>query len=1046
MDSSSEVNTELLTRILQQEVVAELGQQALEGGDVDQLMHDAAEAVADTLDNEYCKVLELLPGGDEVFLRQGVGWQDGYVGNATVPTDLDSQAGYTLISEEPIIVDDLGTESRFSGPDLLVDHDVISGISVIIGSVEEPWGVLGTHTTEHREFTDDDATFVQNVANVLAAAIDRTEKDTQLREREARLERYKEYTGRVLDAIDDVFYILDENGNLRRWNESLCEVTGNTGAEIESMHAPDLFDEATEDVADRIDEAFETGSTRVQADVLTSDGESVPYEFAGATLDDSEGNPVLVGIGRDITERKAREQELAKYEAIIETINDGIYVIDEDDRFTIVNEAYTELTGYAREELLGEHASLVVDEDMLDQATQLRQAMADGEVANPTLEGTIQTAGGDRVPVEATFAALPTSGERKRIGVVRDVTERKEQRRKLEESERRYRTLVEHFPNGAVGLFDENLEYTAVGGQLMDAADVAPEDRVGSSVYDIYPDEIVEEIEPYFHAALEGEANSFEAEYHDRYLFAHTLPIRNGDDEAFAGMLVVQDITDQKRVEKELRESEAKFRMLAENLEEIVWMTTADAEEFIYLNPAFEEVWGLDRESLYDDPLSFLDAVHEDDRERVRKAFSALPEDEFDDEFRIVRPDGEVRWVHARGNRVADEDGEMVPIVGIGEDITEQVEREAELERVLDLLEKTERIADVGGWEIDPKTQDVFWTDHIFDVLEVASDEEPPLDEALDMYHEDDQPVVESAVENALDSGDPFDVEVRLRTGSGEVRWLRLQGAPETVDDEVVSFRGAAQDVTERKQREQRLEELVERLEESNERLEQFAYAASHDLQEPLRMVSSYLQLIESRYADELDEDGEEFIDFAVDGADRMRDMIDGLLKYSRVDTQGDPFEPVDLASVIEDVRENLQVKIEERDGEITVDSLPDVEGDRGQLRQVFQNLLSNAIEYSGDDPPRVHASAERADERWVISVRDEGIGIDPDDQERIFEVFQSLHAPADHSGTGIGLALCERIVERHGGDIWVESEPGEGATFSFALPATRETERDRDE
>ncbi|AEH37591.1 PAS domain-containing sensor histidine kinase [Halopiger xanaduensis] len=239
----------------------------------------------------------------------------------------------------------------------------------------------------------------------------------------------------------------------------------------------------------------------------------------------------------------------------------------------------------------------------------------------------------------------------------------------------------------------------------------------------------------------------------------------------------------------------------------------------------------------------------------------------------------------------------------------------------------------------------------------------------------------------------------------------------------------------ERQQYERRLNETVADLEESNERLEQFAYAASHDLQEPLRMVSSYLQLVEDRYVDELDEDAEEFIEFAVDGAERMREMIDGLLAYSRIDSQGDPFEPVDLDDVLEDVLTDLQVKIEDTDAEITTESLPTVEGDDSQLRQLFQNLLSNALEYSGDEPPRVHVAVERNRRTWEISVEDEGIGIDPDETDRVFRVFQRLHSRDEYPGTGIGLALCRRIVERHGGRIWVDSEPGEGSTFAFTIP-----------
>ncbi|MCU4744527.1 sensor histidine kinase [Natronoglomus mannanivorans] len=235
-------------------------------------------------------------------------------------------------------------------------------------------------------------------------------------------------------------------------------------------------------------------------------------------------------------------------------------------------------------------------------------------------------------------------------------------------------------------------------------------------------------------------------------------------------------------------------------------------------------------------------------------------------------------------------------------------------------------------------------------------------------------------------------------------------------------------------QKNRQLERVQEQLEASNERLEQFAYAASHDLQEPLRMVSSYLQLIDGRYGDDLDDDGEEFLAYAIDGADRMKEMIDGLLEYSRIDTQGEPFAPVDLDEVLAAVRKDLELKIEETDAAIEADALPRVHGDERQLRQLFQNLVSNAIQYS-PSAPRVEITTERDGDEWVVSVHDDGIGIDSAEQERIFEVFQRLHGPDERPGTGLGLALCRRIVERHGGEIWVESEPHEGSTFSFTLP-----------
>ncbi|RDI71406.1 sensor histidine kinase [Halopelagius longus] len=295
-------------------------------------------------------------------------------------------------------------------------------------------------------------------------------------------------------------------------------------------------------------------------------------------------------------------------------------------------------------------------------------------------------------------------------------------------------------------------------------------------------------------------------------------------------------------------------------------------------------------------------------------------------------------------------------------------------------------------------------------------------------FFDEDSDVATAAVRNGFESGS-VNVEISIRTKDGDTVPFEFVGSTleDTSGDPVLA--GIGRDVTDRVERERRLKE-------SNERLEQFAYAASHDLQEPLRMVSSYLRLLERRYSDDLDEDAREFLEFAVDGADRMRDMIYGLLAYSRVETKGEPLEPVDLNEVVGDVLEDLDVQITESGPDIEIEELPRVMGDKGQLRQVFQNLISNALEYSGNDPPQVRISAERNSSTWEVSVRDEGIGIEPDEQDRIFEVFQRLHAPDEYEGSGIGLALCERIVERHGGDIWVESEPGEGSTFSFTLPA----------
>jgi signal transduction histidine kinase len=235
---------------------------------------------------------------------------------------------------------------------------------------------------------------------------------------------------------------------------------------------------------------------------------------------------------------------------------------------------------------------------------------------------------------------------------------------------------------------------------------------------------------------------------------------------------------------------------------------------------------------------------------------------------------------------------------------------------------------------------------------------------------------------------------------------------------------------------EKRVEERTRELKRSNEDLEQFAYVASHDLQEPLRMVASYLQLLERRYADELDSDAHDFIDFAVDGARRMKALINDLLAFSRVGTRGKPFERTDMNAVLGRVRADLHALINENNALLTSDELPTLPVDETQISQVFQNLISNAIKFRKEDvPPRIHVGAEDRNGEVLFSVRDNGIGIDPQFADRIFVIFQRLHNSQQYDGTGIGLAISKRIVERHGGEIWVESQEGAGATFYFTLP-----------
>jgi signal transduction histidine kinase len=268
-------------------------------------------------------------------------------------------------------------------------------------------------------------------------------------------------------------------------------------------------------------------------------------------------------------------------------------------------------------------------------------------------------------------------------------------------------------------------------------------------------------------------------------------------------------------------------------------------------------------------------------------------------------------------------------------------------------------------------------------------------------------------------------------------------GLEKQVEERTLALREAVQslqnEISERRRAEEALEKKTEELARSNRDLEQFAYVASHDLQEPLRMVTSYVQLLARRYKGKLDSEADEFIVFAMDGALRMWRLINDLLAYSRVRTESSELESTDCEAVLRQSLDNLKAAMEENGAIVTHDALPTVTANNPQLLQLFQNLIGNAIKFRGSEPPHVHVSASRNGNGWTFSVRDNGIGIAPEYAKRIFILFQRLHSREKYAGTGIGLAICQKIVERHGGYIWVESELGRGATFYFTLPASEE-------
>jgi len=304
---------------------------------------------------------------------------------------------------------------------------------------------------------------------------------------------------------------------------------------------------------------------------------------------------------------------------------------------------------------------------------------------------------------------------------------------------------------------------------------------------------------------------------------------------------------------------------------------------------------------------------------------------------------------------------------------------------------------------------------------------------SLSLVHPEDRNAVKECAVKMLNGERSSEYEFRIVTKRAEIKWVMETVAPILYQQRRATL-GNLIDVTKRKQAEERLNQIANEMQRSNTELEQFAYVISHDLQEPLRMVSSYTQLLAKRYQSKLDTDADEFISYAVDGAKRMQTLLYDLLEYSRVGTRGKPFRLVECKDIIEQALANLKVAIEESGAVVNYDNLLAIMGDEGQLVRLFQNLIGNAIKFRGQETPQVHISARRRHNVLIFSVTDNGIGIDPQHSQSIFEIFRRLHTKEEYPGTGMGLAICKKIVERHGGRIWVQSQPGEGSTFYFTI------------
>jgi PAS domain S-box-containing protein len=578
---------------------------------------------------------------------------------------------------------------------------------------------------------------------------------------------------------------------------------------------------------------------------------------------------------------------------------------------------------------------------------------------------------------------------------------------------------------------------------------VAAASFVGKEVRDLYPQhpEIAE-----LHVARDRElwerpgAQSYPTQIvtpdgrrRDTIYYKATYPSQ-GEPQGLVGAIF--DVTARARAESALRESEERFRAVVDSANEGMLIYDRSLN-IIAGNRAAERIVGLPLAQLVGKPgfTSVLPCVRADgtplpEAERPTRVTVRSGQAQTDLRIGIQRAGGAVTWLSVNTaflRRVDDTD--YYGLVSTITDVTEQTNAAARLKESEARFRQTFELAASGICHVvDGRFVRV--NKSLCEILGYS--EKELLGKGVkEVSHPDDR--------DLTDAG-----RAKIRAGEldqarFEKRYLRRDGSVVWCDLAIALVRDAAgmplyeiavfDDITERKKSEAALHAAHEELKRSNAELEQFAYVASHDLQEPLRMVASYTQLLARRYDARLDQDAREFMSYIVDGATRMKQLIEDLLAYSRVGTKGHEFKPVALEVPLRRALFNLRAGIEEAGAAVTYDPLPTVQGDEVQLGQLWQNLIGNALKFRSGSVPRIHLGVTDSPEEWTIEVRDNGIGIEPQYFERIFMVFQRLHNKGEYPGTGIGLAICKKVVERHGGRIWVESRAGEGTSFHFTLP-----------
>ncbi len=765
---------------------------------------------------------------------------------------------------------------------------------------------------------------------------------------------------------------------------------------------------------------------------------------------------------RDVTERKRAEERIRdseeKSRLIISGALDAIICIDANDSITFWNPQAEVIFGWKEAEVMGrELSNLSISEAFRMCHTEgIKSYLETGveKALNVLLELTAIRRNGEEFPIELTVLPIKQGVEVFFCAFVRDISERKKAEESIRQSNERFKKVTEA-TNDAIWEWDfetgkkwANEIHQHLYGLTM--ADMVPtEDIWGEHIHPEDRDALVDMQKRH----LDSDKNIFISEYRFRdanneyrNIYDRCYITRNKEGNPVSLVGSMMDITELKKAEQSLAERERHLFTILQTEPDCIKLLGPKGE-VLDINPAGLAMLEADRlEQLLGHPVKELITP------KYRLAFARLTKEVFKGnsgqlEFEVIGLKGAHLFLEIHAVPLKNVEGKVISLLGVTRDITERKKADESIRQSNERFEKvTEATNDViWDWDI---VNDNLYRGNGYNKLfgyEVNKNVKA-VDFWQDKFHSEDLPLVKESLQKVIEDTNAthWQQEYRIIKNKGKIATVIDRGIViRSHSGKAIRMVGAITDITYRKEYEDSLKQLNETLEQnaeelaiSNKELEQFAYVASHDLQEPLRMVTSFLALLEKKYGLVLDDKGKKYIDFAVDGAKRMRQIILDLLDYSMAGRSMDDMEHIDLSEVIEEIEILFRKDIEERNAAITFNELPVLFGYSSPLRQIFRNLIGNALKYSRDDTAAsIIITSKELTHHWQFSIADNGIGIDKEYFDRIFVIFQRLHNKDEYSGTGMGLAVCKKIIENLGGKIWLTSVPEKGTTFYFTIP-----------